>query len=313
MAENKTKPTSKSVASYLEEIEDPLRRASIVGFGNYRYKYASGREGDWFLAGFSSRKQSLTLYIMRFLRAFLPALLILSGISSHSQVYQPVENQHPAFSERVKEREKMVWKGIANYPYQPVKDSLVLEAMKRVPRHAFIPMEFRKDAYRNSPLLIGYNQTISQPFIVAHMTELLEIERNHKVLEVGTGSGYQSAVLGELCNHVYTIEIIEPLGLKAELLLHELGYDNIHVRIGDGYEGWPEEAPFDRIIVTCAPEDIPQPIIDQLSPGGRIVIPVGKANQTQYMVTVTKNRNGRISSKSHYPVRFVPMTGKAAE
>jgi len=226
---------------------------------------------------------------------------------------QSIEKQHPAFSERIKEREEMVRSGIANYPYQPVKDSLVLEAMKRVPRHAFVPKKFQKDAYLNSPLLIGHNQTISQPFIVAHMTEMLELERNHKVLEVGTGSGYQAAVLGELNDQVYTIEIVEPLGLKAASLLNELGYSQIQVRIGDGYEGWPEEAPFDRIIVTCAPEDIPQPIIDQLSPGGRIVIPVGEARGIQYMVTVFKNKNGRISIEKHYPVRFVPMTGKALQ
>jgi len=250
---------------------------------------------------------------MRFPQTFVFVLLIVSGIPSRSALCQLTENEHPAFSERIKEREEMVRSGIANYPYQPVKAPAVLEAMKRVPRHAFVPKEYQKDAYRNSPLLIGHNQTISQPFIVAHMTEMLEIERHHKVLEVGTGSGYQAAVLGELCDHVYTIEIVEPLGLKAELLLQELGYDNIQVRIGDGYEGWPEEAPFDRIIVTCAPEDIPQPLIDQLSPGGRIVIPVGKAYETQYMVTVSKDKKGRISSKTHYPVRFVPMTGKAAK
>ena len=248
---------------------------------------------------------------MRFPHAFVPAMLILSLIPSHSVLCQSIEKQHPAFSERIKEREEMVRSGIANYPYQPVKDSLVLEAMKRVPRHAFVPKEFQKDAYHNSPLLIGHNQTISQPFIVAHMTALLEIKRNHKVLEVGTGSGYQAAVLGELNDHVYTIEIVEPLGLKAASLLKELGYGQIQVRIGDGYEGWLEEAPFDRIIVTCAPEDIPQPIIDQLSPEGRIVIPVGEVNGVQYMVTVSKSKTGRISKEKHYPVRFVPMTGKA--
>ena len=290
MAENKTKPTSKNVASYQAEIEDPLLELETIAI-NMPVKSLS----------------------MRFPHAFLFALLILSGIPSHSVLCQSIGKQHPAFTERIEEREEMVKSGIANYPYQPVKDSLVLEAMKRVPRHAFVPKEFQKDAYRNSPLLIGHNQTISQPFIVAHMTALLEIERNHKVLEVGTGSGYQAAVLGELNDHVYTIEIVEPLGLKAASLLNELGYSQIQVRIGDGYEGWPEEAPFDRIIVTCAPEDIPQPIIDQLSPDGRIVIPVGEVDGMQYMVTVSKNKNGRINIEKHYPVRFVPMTGKALQ
>ena len=223
------------------------------------------------------------------------------------------ENPHPGFLERVSEREEMVEDGIENYPYQPVKDPLVLNAMRRVPRHLFVPVKYRRDAYRNTPLYIGYNQTISQPFIVAHMTELLDLEPGHRILEIGTGSGYQAAVLGELCHHVYTIEIISPLGEQAEALLNELGYSHIHVRIGDGYEGWPEAAPFDRIIVTCAPDAVPQPLLDQLAPGGRIVIPVGKPNQTQYMVVVTKDQRGRVSKKQHYPVRFVPMTGKASQ
>jgi protein-L-isoaspartate(D-aspartate) O-methyltransferase len=238
-------------------------------------------------------------------------LFLLASHPILGQEGDAVKKEHPAFSQRLKEREEMVTRHIANYPHQAVKDPRVLAAMKHVPRHAFVPSDFQKDAYKNTPLLIGYNQTISQPFIVAHMTELLEIERDHKVLEVGTGSAYQAAVLGELCDFVYTIEIVEALGLKAELLLQELGYDHIQVRIGDGYEGWPEAAPFDRIIVTCAPESIPQPILDQLSPGGRMVIPVGEANQIQYMVVVRKNQKGEISSKEQYPVRFVPMTGKA--
>lgn len=223
------------------------------------------------------------------------------------------EKLHPGFLERVSEREEMVLNGIENYPYHPVRDPDVLNAMRRVPRHLFVPEPYRRDAYRNSPLLIGYNQTISQPFIVAHMTELLDLDPEHRVLEIGTGSGYQAAVLGELCNHVYTIEIIPALGQQAAALLQELGYCHIHVRIADGYEGWPEAAPFDRMIVTCAPDAVPQPLLDQLAPGGRIVIPVGKPNQTQYMVVVTKDQQGRISQKRHYPVRFVPMTGKASQ
>jgi protein-L-isoaspartate(D-aspartate) O-methyltransferase len=224
-----------------------------------------------------------------------------------------ISHQNPAFHERVEERERMVKEDIENYPYQPVRDKRVLEAMRTVPRHAFVPEEYQRQAYRNSPLVIGYNQTISQPFIVAHMTEMLELEPDDKVLEIGTGSGYQAAVLAELCKKVYTVEIIPPLGQRAKKLLKELGYDNVEVRIGDGYEGWPEHAPYDRIIVTCAPDDIPRPLIDQLKPGGRIVIPVGASYQTQYLVVVTKDREGKIKKHRKYPVRFVPMTGKASQ
>lgn len=238
------------------------------------------------------------------------------GTSLEYPVYElgdTIPGEHPAFHERVDERRRMVKEDIANYPYQPVRDPGVLEAMRRVPRHAFVPEAYQRQAYRNSPLVIGYNQTISQPFIVAHMTEMLELEPDHKVLEIGTGSGYQAAVLAELCEQVYTIEIIPPLGQRAAQLLEELGYDNIEVRIGDGYEGWPEHAPFDRIIVTCAPDDIPQPLVDQLVKGGRIVIPVGETHRTQYLVVVTKDQDGKIKEKKQYPVRFVPMTGKASQ
>ena len=250
---------------------------------------------------------------MRFTHALLFVFTILYSASGLSQKLKEDVAEHPAFSERVNEREQMVERDIAHYPYQPVKDPKILAAMRRVPRHVFVPKDFRDLAYQNTPLLIGYNQTISQPFMVAYMTELLDIQPDHKVLEIGTGSGYQAAVLGELCDHVYSVEIIESLGLKAEKLLQELGYEKIEVRIGDGYEGWPEKAPFDRIIVTCAPQDIPQPIIDQLSPGGLIVIPVGAQNQTQYLFIVRKNKEGKITSKGGHPVRFVPMTGKARE
>ena len=202
------------------------------------------------------------LFLLKILFVGMAPFLSLQGMVQDSI--------HPGFSERVEERDRMVWEGIENYPYQAVKDPLVLQAMRRVPRHLFVPEEYQDLAYRNSPLLIGHNQTISQPFIVAHMSELLELKPEQRVLEIGTGSGYQAAVLGELCKHVYSIEIVAPLGKKATKLLKELGYDQVQVRIGDGYEGWPEAAPFDRIIVTCAPESIPQPLLDQLATGGRI-------------------------------------------
>lgn len=216
---------------------------------------------------------------------------------------------HPAFAERVEERQELVRNEIENYPYLPVKDSAVLAAMRRVPRHVFVPDEYQNFAYENRPLPIGYEQTISQPVIVAHMTELLQLKASHKVLEIGTGSGYQAAVLAELCNRIYTMEIIRPLGESAADLLKELGYHHISVRLGNGYEGWPEMAPFDRMIVTCAPEKIPEPLLNQLAPGGRIVIPVGSQFQTQYLVVVEKNKKGKITHKNQYPVRFVPMTG----
>jgi len=240
-------------------------------------------------------------------------LLVLWGACLLSQEQAQAAPEHPAFVERVMEREQMVKEGIAGYPHHSVKDPSVLKAMRRVPRHMFIPKEYQDLAYRNSPLLIGHNQTISQPFIVAHMSELLELKPEHRVLEIGTGSGYQAAVLAELSNHVYTIEIVIPLGKRAEKLLKELGYNQVQVRIGNGYEGWPEAAPFDRIIVTCAPDQIPRPLFDQLAPGGRMVIPVGGQFETQYMVEVNKDKKGRISQKQHYPVRFVPMTGNKVE
>ena len=234
-----------------------------------------------------------------------PAIVLPSVISSDTL---PVP--HPAYEEREDERHRMVWNDIENYPYLPVKNNAVLNAMRRVPRHVFIPQEVRQLAYENRPLSIGYNQTISQPFIVAHMTELLELDAAHKVLEIGTGSGYQAAVLGELCDSVFTIEIIPPLGERAAGVLKELGYHHIQVRIGNGYEGWPGQAPFDRIIVTCAPDEIPEALVEQLALGGRIVIPVGNPYHTQYLVVVKKNRNGRITREKQYAVRFVPMTGK---
>ena len=244
---------------------------------------------------------------------YLIVVLLVGLTSSLSQEILAQNRNHPGFSERVAERDLMVKDGIENYPYQAVEDPKVLLAMRLVPRHLFVPKEYQDLAYRNSPLLIGHNQTISQPFIVAHMSELLELKPEHRVLEIGTGSGYQAAVLGELCKHVYSIEIVAPLGKNAAKLLKDLGYSQVQVRIGDGYEGWPEAAPFDRIIVTCAPESIPQALLDQLTPGGRMVIPVGKQFGTQYMVEVTKDKKGRISRKEHYPVRFVPMTGKSEE
>ena len=222
-----------------------------------------------------------------------------------------IEWYRPRFMERHDEREEMVNKDIAKSPYDPVTDKRVLDAMKEVPRHKFVPGFQQANAYGNYPLSIGSGQTISQPLIVAHMTELLEIEPGDKILEIGTGSGYQAAVLSELTPHVFTVEIIEKLALRAKKVLNDLGYKTIKVKTGDGYFGWEEFAPYDGIIVTCAPEEIPAPLIDQLRPGGRIVIPVGKEGWIQNLVVVKKSKNGKISEKKLYGVRFVPMTGKA--
>lgn len=185
----------------------------------------------------------------------------------------------------------------------------VMAAMARVPRHEFIPEESRTYAYENRPLPIGGGQTISQPYIVALMTDLARVDRDSVVLEVGTGSGYQAAVLAELAGQVYSIEIIEELGQKAAKLLQGLGYNNITVRIGDGYHGWPEHGPFDAILVTAAPEEIPEPLLQQLAPGGRLIIPVGAPDGVQSLQVVEKDRSGRITKEPVLPVGFVPLTG----
>ncbi|MEP0828332.1 MAG: protein-L-isoaspartate(D-aspartate) O-methyltransferase [bacterium] len=188
-----------------------------------------------------------------------------------------------------------------------ITDKNVIAAMRRIPRHLFVPKEEREQAYSDGPLPIGHSQTISQPYIVAIMTELLGIDSTSKVLEIGTGSGYQAAVLGEIADSVYTIEIVKPLAERAAQILDSLGYKNIFVRAGDGYQGWPEAAPFDAVIVTAAAPKIPQPLIEQLKTGGRLVIPVGELSQELYLVT--KNEEG-IVKQSIIPVRFVPMTGE---
>ncbi|MCG6916356.1 MAG: protein-L-isoaspartate(D-aspartate) O-methyltransferase [Deltaproteobacteria bacterium] len=191
----------------------------------------------------------------------------------------------------------------------PIRDGKTLEAMRQVPRHLFVPWSLKPLAHEDHPLPIGHGQTISQPYIVALMTEALQMKPNAKVLEIGTGSGYQAAVLSELTPQVFTMEIIAPLGNEARERLQKLGYYTVKVRIGDGYFGWPEEAPFDGIIVTCAAGHIPPPLIAQLSQGGRMVIPVGGAYQIQRLMVVTKDQDGKVRTKELLPVRFVPMTG----
>lgn len=200
------------------------------------------------------------------------------------------------------QRKTMVEKQIKN---RGISNKKVLDAMMNVPRHKFVPEEYKRYSYDDRPLPIGYNQTISQPYIVAYMTEILNPDPAKKILEIGTGSGYQAAILSLLYKDVYTIEIIEALGEKATGVFHEAGYKNIKVKIGDGYNGWTEYAPFDAIIVTCAPTDIPQPLVEQLAEGGKMIIPVGEySNQVLYLL---EKRNGKIHKTKTLPVVFVPM------
>jgi len=189
-----------------------------------------------------------------------------------------------------------------------ITDPRVVAAMRRVPRHGFIPDYASEDAYGDFPLPIGHNQTISQPYIVAYMTEALRLQPGEKVLEIGTGSGYQAAILAELGVHVFSIEIVKPLAQYAKDNLLKLGYDQVMVRAGDGYQGWPEESPFDAIIITAAPDHVPSPLLEQLAVGGRLIVPVGA--YTQNLVLIRRTEEGYQRTEL-LPVRFVPMTGQA--
>jgi protein-L-isoaspartate(D-aspartate) O-methyltransferase len=204
------------------------------------------------------------------------------------------------------ERERMVQSQIAA---RGVADPRVLEAMREVPRHLFLDPQYRTEAYADHPVPIGEGQTVSQPYIVAFMTELLDVQPSDRVLEIGTGSGYQSAILSRLAREVYTIEILPELSRRARERLEGLHCDNVRFLVGDGYRGWPEKAPFDGIIVTAAPRKIPQPLLDQLAVNGKMVIPVGDFYQE--LKVFTKNADGGVAEKDVLPVRFVPMTGEA--
>jgi protein-L-isoaspartate(D-aspartate) O-methyltransferase len=229
------------------------------------------------------------------------ALTLLFAISSISCERGDIVNYGEA-RKRMVERE-IVAKGI--------EDQRVINAMLKVPRHLFIPEEHMHYSYYNLPVPIGYGQTISSPFIVALMTQELELKKSDRVLEVGTGSGYQAAVLAEIAAEVYTVEIIEPLAKAAEKRLKELKYDNVTVVLGDGYWGYPEESPYDKIVVTCAPEEIPEPLVEQLADGGIMVIPVGPAG-FQYLIKVKKDGDD-IEIEKVTPVSFVPLTGEHEE
>jgi protein-L-isoaspartate(D-aspartate) O-methyltransferase len=210
--------------------------------------------------------------------------------------------QTPTAAEFATHRQRMVEQQLKP---RGIKDERVLAAMGKVPREEFVPADVRPSAYEDGPLPIGYDQTISQPYVVAFMTEQLRPKRSDRVLEIGSGSGYQAAILGELVAEIYTIEIVEPLAKSAEATLQRLGYNNVHIKMGDGYKGWPEEAPFDAIIVTCAPEKVPQPLVDQLKDGGRMVIPVGERFAQQ--LYLLEKKNGQLKESVTLPVRFVPM------
>ena len=206
-----------------------------------------------------------------------------------------------------KERHQMVeWQIRA----RGVADKSVLQAMRKVPRHRFVPAQLAHRAYEDTPLPIGHGQTISQPYIVAYMTEAARVSKKGKVLEIGTGSGYQAAVLGELAREVYSIEILAPLAQRARRTLAALGYRNVHVKAGNGYLGWPEHAPFEAIVVTAAPEEVPPALIEQLALGGTMVVPVGTGEQD--LLILTKTKQGLLQKKT-LPVRFVPMRGKPTD
>lgn len=198
----------------------------------------------------------------------------------------------------------------SNYLEKPLLDTRIMKVLSEVPRHEFVPIEIRNQAYQNRPLPIGYGQTISQPYIVAIMTDLIGPQAEHKALEIGTGSGYQAAVLSQLVDKVFSMEIVEPLGKQAQKRLTRLGYKNIELTIADGYHGWESNAPFDIIIVTAAASHIPPPLISQLKPGGKMIIPVGSRFMTQQLLLVEKNPEEQVTVRQILPVRFVPLTGE---
>lgn len=230
-----------------------------------------------------------------------PALVDAEGPETGHPDAASQQAGYPAHAER----EQMVQLQLAG---RDITDARVLAAMRKVPRHLFVAPHLRQQAYADYPLPIDHEQTISQPYIVAFMTQALQLDGSERVLEIGTGSGYQAAVLAELCREVYSIEIIPELSKQAAAVLAEIGVENVHLKVGDGYRGWPEEAPFDGIMVTAAPSHIPQPLVDQLAAGGRMILPVGELDQD--LVLIERSKQG-ITRNKVLPVRFVPMTGDA--
>lgn len=242
------------------------------------------------------------LLSLRFVRFAATLLIMMAG--AHAQENGDSEDKFRRLRERMVDTQLM--KGILGRA--SIRDEAVIAAMKAVPRHRFVPEAVRVDAYADSPLPIGFSQTISQPYVVAVMTEALQPKPDHVVLEIGTGSGYQAAVLAQIVKHVYTIEIVPELGERAAATLNELGNANVTACVGDGYQGWPEHAPFDGIIVTAAPDHVPVPLKQQLKPGGRLVIPVGKQEGIQQLVILEKRDDGSFEQSVIERVRFVPLT-----
>lgn len=239
--------------------------------------------------------------------AVMPRILAAGLLAAASSLLLAQDKTPFSEEQFLRQREEMVRFHLEG---RDIRDRRVLEAMKKVLRHRFVPAALRPYAYADSPLPIGEGQTISQPYIVALMTQVAEPRSHHRALEVGTGSGYQAAVLAEVAKEVYTIEIVPSLAQRASQLLQELGYKNVHVRPGDGYRGWPEKAPFDMILVTAAAERIPEPLLEQLAEGGRLVMPVGEEAGFQVLTLVTKKK-GQLKKELITGVRFVPMTGEA--
>lgn len=254
--------------------------------------------------GITTRNNFGTSYckVYDFLRHYKPQLVLLAFLFFLSSTLIPQNYYFP------EQRLKMVKTQIEA---RGVTDRKVIAAFQKVERHRFVLPEYSRQAYNDHPLPIEEGQTISQPYIVAFMTEVLQLKPSDKVLEIGTGSGYQAAILAEICDSVFTIEIFEKLGKKAKNIFAELGYSNIQTKIGDGYLGWPEHAPFDAIIVTCSPTHVPQPLKDQLSEGGRMIIPIGKY-PVQNLILLEKKK-GKIREKEVLPVRFVPMISEKGE
>ena len=242
--------------------------------------------------------------IMAMARFSTTSLLITGGLALSSACGQMnYDSKRQALIEELRDVSRLA----VEYGAPPLSER-TLAVLGQIPRHEFVPDEQKRYAYENRPLSIGARQTISQPYIVALMTDLAEVAKNDAVLEIGTGSGYQAAVLSELAGRVYTIEIVEELGRRAASTLDRLGYDNVTARVGDGYAGWPDQAPFDAILVTAAPEKIPQPLIEQLAVGGRMVIPVGVVNEVQTLQVLTKEDDGQVVVSDVIAVRFVPLT-----
>jgi len=241
----------------------------------------------------------------------LPLRIVLLGVMVTMSVTKTfAEDDYQEKRQQMLVEIKQMMAMTKSYTGEAALDKQVEQALLDVPRHKFVPPDSRVFAYENTALPISHRQTISQPYIVALMTELAAVTSESVVLEVGTGSGYQAAILSELASHVYSIEIVEPLGLQAKSLLQDLAYDNVTVKIGDGYHGWPEHAPLDAILVTAAAEHIPEQLVQQLKPGGRLVIPVGRQGQTQSLRVLTKDANGKIKQRDILSVAFVPLTGK---